>query len=356
MYQQPPPYQQPRAREGGATCLVIGLLGCGVVAVIATLLVMALVIIPVIAVSSIGPTAEPAPSPAGPPTESPLGGGPTYDPGIVESETGGSPSGIAAPPETVEPRTPPPTREGEPPYPDDPTWASLRSNPITALQVPAFPQGECTLPAEPDVPSSDPAAHQAYLQEMGRCLDRLWQPVIEQAGYEFVPITIVVGDPMSDQHGCTTPREGVAGYYCPVDHSLVISAEYDFGATGDDPADVDTDYLWVIAHEYAHHVQALFGIFRDVWTLQEADPSSWDTSHRLELQAICIGEMTLAQGTGDFALPPEDLAFQQSLEAYQSDDMHGAAASNLLWASRGLNSGGSTEVCNTFAAQPEDVA
>lgn len=252
----------------------------------------------------------------------------------------------------------PPTASGAPPHADDPAWGRLQDSPITDLTVPTLTEDNCTVGDGPTDPAADPQAYEEYLQTLAACLDELWKPILEEAGADATPVEVRVGDPNSASGACLAPQEPTTAYYCPSDHSITFTAEEDYGAGSEAPGQVHTHYLWVLDHEYAHHVQDRFGIFDQAWTMagEYGQEGEQDLSHRIELQAACIGEATLAQGTGKFTLTRSQRRHQSSLDSYIADDTHGTAESQMLWSMRGLNSGGSTSVCDTFSAQPEDVA
>lgn len=90
----------------------------------------------------------------------------------------------------------------------------------------------------------------------------------------------------SVQTGCGGATNGSGPFYCPADELVYIDLsffdqlEQQFGAQGGLFVNA-----YVIAHEYAHHVQNLLGINRQV-TPGEAGPTSGTV--RLELQADCF--------------------------------------------------------------------
>jgi predicted metalloprotease len=138
-----------------------------------------------------------------------------------------------------------------------------------------------------------------------------------------------------------------------------------FGATGGPLAQ-----LYVIAHEWGHHIQNITGIMDNNLNLQETGPTS--DSVRLELQADCFAGSWVgaAQTTKDengvpFLQPVTHAEIADALNAAAAvgDDniqqstqgqvdpesfTHGTSAQREKWFTSGLNGG--PQACDTFGA------
>lgn len=115
-----------------------------------------------------------------------------------------------------------------------------------------------------------------------------WDEVFRSSGLEYRYAELVLFEGFTDS-GCGGADERYGPHYCPLDEKIYLDLDFfrdlqtRFGARGDlAPA-------YVLAHEVAHHVQAVLGINQEVRDRQQADPSTAnDLSIRMELQADCF--------------------------------------------------------------------
>jgi uncharacterized protein len=168
--------------------------------------------------------------------------------------------------------------------------------------------------------------------------------------------------------GCGNATSAVGPFYCPADQKVYLdTAFYDdlrirFGASGGELAE-----LYVVAHEWGHHIQNTTGIMNGL-DMQESGPDS--DGVRLELQADCFAgswagdatETEDAQGRPLLeAVTEEQLAQALSAAAAVGDDRiqertsgqvlpetwtHGASESRQKWFSLGYEQG--PQACDTF--------
>jgi uncharacterized protein len=169
--------------------------------------------------------------------------------------------------------------------------------------------------------------------------------------------------------GCGTASTSSGPFYCPPDETIYIdTAFYDelrsqFGASGGPLAE-----LYVVAHEWGHHIQQLSGTF-DAADRSGTGPTS--DSVRLELQADCFAgawagsatETTDANGV-PYLEPITNAQLKDALNAAAAvgDDhiqqatsgqvqpesfTHGTSAQRQRWFAAGYNDGATS--CDTFA-------
>nr|BFE79893.1 hypothetical protein GCM10020093_024940 [Planobispora longispora] len=151
--------------------------------------------------------------------------------------------------------------------------------------------------------------------------------------------------------------KNVTGRYCTGERRLVL-------LIGDhalsDPADPVT--LHLIAHEYAHHVQNLAGI----WDAYRGMPAHGRAqmlaqSRRLELQADCLagafmGSVWNSQKYRDADWKEVvDLIRRSGDGSATTERSHGTGRNRVAWLRRGFGSA-SPAVCNTWTATASAVA
>jgi len=197
-------------------------------------------------------------------------------------------------------------------------------------------------------------------------LDTYWSGEVD--GYTS-PRPIVIFDQSTDT-ACGGATTAVGPFYCPNDQTIYIDTAFynelrsQFGASGGPLAQ-----LYVIAHEWGHHIQNITGIMKNL-DLQQTGPTS--DSVRLELQADCFAGAWVgaAQTTKDengvpFLQPvtKSEIADALNAAAAVGDDniqqstqgqvdpesfTHGTSAQREKWFTSGLNGG--PNACDTFGA------
>lgn len=179
------------------------------------------------------------------------------------------------------------------------------------------------------------------------------------------------------QSRCGTASNQIGPFYCPLDESIFIDPDFfqvmeqQLGAENKPLAQ-----LYVLAHEYGHHIQNLYGILEE----SQKDPKGADSGAvRVELMADCMAGMWVrhASETKDkdgvaLLKQPTEQEIRDALSAAKSvgDDTiqqrsgggvnpdqwtHGSSRARQAWFLKGYQ-GQSLNQCDTFEVQnPENV-
>ena len=120
-------------------------------------------------------------------------------------------------------------------------------------------------------------------------LNETWEPEFARAGIPFEqPVLDLYRDGSVTTEGCGSASSASGPFYCPADLGIYIDTSFydqlaQMAGTGGDFA-----RLYVIAHEYGHHIQNMTGLAGQVRSLQQRSPSqSNQLQVRMELQADC---------------------------------------------------------------------
>ncbi|WP_187977351.1 neutral zinc metallopeptidase [Mycetocola sp. JXN-3] len=186
-----------------------------------------------------------------------------------------------------------------------------------------------------------------------------------RASYHTPEFTLFSG---STSTGCGAATSATGPFYCPGDETIYIDTAFfdqlssQFGAHGGPLAE-----LYIVAHEWGHHIQNLEGTFDTVDRTQTGPTSG---TVRIELQADCyagswVGSAANVRDRGGNRLiePPTDAQIRDALDAAAAvgDDRiqelgggsvhpeawtHGSSDQRQRWFLEGYR-GGAT-ACNTF--------
>jgi predicted metalloprotease len=189
-----------------------------------------------------------------------------------------------------------------------------------------------------------------------------WTDAFQASGSQYSPAETVLFTDAVDT-ACGGASSAVGPFYCPLDQTVYIDLgffeqlETRFGAQGGPFAE-----MYVIAHEYGHHVQNLLGRLE-----QGRDAGAEGGAVRTELQADCFAGVWggNAVDTGFLEpLTPEQIAQALDAASVIGDDRiqeqtqgqvnpetwtHGSSVQRQEWFTIGLEQK-SPDACNTFDA------
>ena len=202
-------------------------------------------------------------------------------------------------------------------------------------------------------------------------LDTFWGEMVPAAGADFVKPGAESFEGGTTT-GCGNATSSTGPFYCPTDQSIYLDVAFfdllqsQYGASGGPFAE-----MYVIAHEYGHHIQNITGVMDGIDRLGTGAESD---SVRLELQADCYAGMwaydaatRLRPGTETTFLDPisddqlrdaqsaatavgDDTVQKQSGVGVNSDTWtHGSSDQRLQWFAKGYNDG-TLAACDTFSA------
>ena len=123
-----------------------------------------------------------------------------------------------------------------------------------------------------------------------RVLDLFWEDAVD--GYRAPQLVIVDGQTSTS---CGTASNATGPFYCPPEETIYVDPTFfgilrqQYGASAGELAQ-----LYVLAHEYGHHIQQLIGVFES-YPNNGTGPES--NGVRTELQADCFAGAWMAQMT-----------------------------------------------------------
>ncbi|MUL66231.1 hypothetical protein BOO86_17300 [Mycobacterium sp. CBMA 234] len=260
--------------------------------------------------------------------------------------------------------TPTPTTPTAPPLPTG--YAALGGNALWANPDWGLQNVPCSPPGWP----SDTASARAFFDAALACLDTGWRQLVEAAGQEFQPTTVLVPSGTVVQSPCGTESVGPThnpAFYCGSNATIYMPLE---GMPGGRFGSKAVIYLSMVAHEYGHHVQALVGALDEEG--RQANTAGFDSaaglelSRRLELQAQCfsgmfIGSIANVNGRtgGRFGQQDIDIAYDDALRGDWEPDRfprdHGTPQHGQGWWLTG-DTTNRVSRCNTWNASSADVS
>jgi predicted metalloprotease len=200
-------------------------------------------------------------------------------------------------------------------------------------------------------------------------LDTYWAAELPSTGVAYRAPGVFLFDAETTT-GCGAATSATGPFYCPADESVYIDPTFyeelrtRYGSSGGPLAE-----MYVIAHEWGHHIQNVSGTMQG---LDQQDTGPTSDSVRLEVQADCLAgawvgaasEVRDDSGTA-FLEPVTTAQIADALSAASAvgDDRiqesatgrvnpeswtHGSSEQRQKWFTTGLNGG--PAACDTFAA------
>jgi predicted metalloprotease len=123
----------------------------------------------------------------------------------------------------------------------------------------------------------------AFVSESAIALNTYWGGLFQAAGLEYAaPAMVVAGSTERVRSLCGRSR-GVSHSYCPAERTVYLDYDSEEGWSLESLWDDDRALamVWIMAHEWGHHIQNLLGLYAD----DQANPRS---STSIELQADCL--------------------------------------------------------------------
>ncbi|HSF13347.1 MAG TPA: neutral zinc metallopeptidase [Erythrobacter sp.] len=149
---------------------------------------------------------------------------------------------------------------------------------------------------ESSLSEAEACAQSAYATEACNALTSLnatWAAAFERANIPFEqPVLDLYRDGRVTTDGCGSATSAAGPFYCPADKGIYIDTSFydqlaQMSGTGGDFA-----RLYVIAHEYGHHIQTITGLSPQVRQAQQRNPSQANQLQvAMELQADCYAGM-----------------------------------------------------------------
>lgn len=201
-------------------------------------------------------------------------------------------------------------------------------------------------------------------------IDEFWTETLE--GYREPQLIIVDG---STPTQCGTASNATGPFYCPPEETVYIDPTF-FGLLRQqyDASAGDLAQLYVLAHEYGHHVQNLIGVFQQ-YPNNGTGPDS--NGVRTELQADCFAgawiaamtqqedengvpylqaptEQQIADALNAAATVGDDHIQEQSGGAVNPESWtHGSSEQRQRWFDTGRADG--VQACDTFAVPGDQL-
>lgn len=188
-----------------------------------------------------------------------------------------------------------------------------------------------------------------YLREVVDCMVALHAEPLAAQGIELsTPRLVEAGH--DEVHLCPElgPQDWDANY-CAVTRTITYRP---------DPAQFSTDPasdVFLMAHEFGHHLQAVSGIWVDAVLRHDAGRIG---GPRLELQAMCLSAAMTGRGDSPVRIPDAEIQRQiRGMNGWAEHwtATHGSAEARERWAQAGLTGGTVYASCNTWSAPPDEV-
>jgi predicted metalloprotease len=201
-------------------------------------------------------------------------------------------------------------------------------------------------------------------------LDDFWLAAAPQIGVSYRTPDAILFEQSIDT-GCGGATSAVGPFYCPADETIYLDTGFydelrtQFGAAGGPLAE-----MYVVAHEWGHHIQNLAGVLASA-NVGDSGPAS--DAVRIELQADCFGGAwagAASDGAGALLEPITREQVAQALDAASAigDDRiqeqttgqvspeswtHGSSEQRQRWFAIGFEQG--VTACDTFSVSGAEL-
>lgn len=156
-----------------------------------------------------------------------------------------------------------------------------------AQQAQTSPQAETSDLSEQEICNSGPYAREAC--DALTSLNATWEPEFAAERIPFEqPVLNLFPSGRVNTDGCGSASSAAGPFYCPADQTIYIDVQFFDQLAQMAGTRGDFARLYVIAHEYGHHIQNRTGIANQVRSLQQQRPQQANQLQvRMELQADC---------------------------------------------------------------------
>jgi uncharacterized protein len=193
-------------------------------------------------------------------------------------------------------------------------------------------------------------------------LNRTWEPVLAAANLSFEQPELVLypSGPVATR-GCGNASSAAGPFYCPADMGIYLDTTFFDQLAQMSGARGNFARLYVIGHEYGHHLQNITGTARRIRAAKQSNPARANRMQvAMELQADCLAGVWA--GKNRDLLEPGDLeAGMQAASSIGDDTLsqrsgrridtesftHGTSEQRMEALRRGLTSANMAE-CNVY--------
>jgi len=203
----------------------------------------------------------------------------------------------------------------------------------------------------------------SYYQALIACMDKAWQPLVAEAGFEFRSPRLIVFDE-GEETACGVQTN--VSSYCADDQGGSVTMPWQELTEGypQHKLSVRADMAQSLGYVYGVHLQNLTGIFDATDSLRGTAPTEaarLEMDRRQALQANCLSAVFFGAAKASFPLRGDLLKQWSWLINHGGDEHskdkvrdHGSAKSLALWMNQGF---ASTDpgTCNTFVAASAKV-
>ncbi|GEK80270.1 KPN_02809 family neutral zinc metallopeptidase [Agrococcus baldri] len=218
--------------------------------------------------------------------------------------------------------------------------------------------------------ANDPANVTCRMEGGADSMSAFWTATMQANGLEYADPSVQLFDRQVET-GCGAATSAVGPFYCPPDQRIYLDETFfaqmrdQFGAEGGNLAE-----LYVLAHEWGHHIQSATGQLDRV---QQGDTGPQSSAVRSELQADCYAGAWMAgasqtaddDGGAPVLEQPTEEQMARALDAARTigDDRlqemsgggvnpegwtHGSSEQRQTWLLNGYNGG--VGACDTWNA------